>query len=140
MDGAIITAWCQELANYFARKQDVDSEIDMYFFKGKITTTIMGHYPEEVGPDMIAIATKLEHKKDLNNAANFYRPVISDFLPYLESMESYANEDEFEVEQREDIILNSLIKAVEGLSRIEDYVDSENLIQRSRNILKKKTV
>jgi hypothetical protein len=137
IDGAVIREWSQVLANYFGKKQDLDAEIDMCYYKAKITLSIMGHYPEEVGPDMISIATKME-KKGYKNAVNYYRPVLSDFQEFLESMEEYVEEEEFEVEGREENILNSLIQAIEGLSRLEGFIDSDNLIQRSKSILEKK--
>lgn len=140
MDGAAIREWCQEIANYFGRKKEADYEIEMCFYKCKVTTSIMGHYPEEVGPDMISIASKLENKADLKNAAIYYKPVIADFQLFLETLEGDINDDEFKIEQREVNILDSLIKAVEGLSRIGGYIDEDNLVQRSRMILKKKVV
>ena len=137
-NGYVTREWIQELVNYFERKNQLKNVIDTCFYKAKITTSIMGHYPEKVGPDMIAIAENLEKNNDFINAAKYYKPIISDFLYFLEEIESYENEEEFEIIERDEKILISIIKAAKGLIRIKQYKDNNNLVQRSEHLLNKK--
>ena len=124
MNGYEVRGWIQELVDYYRRKNQLKEVIDTSFYKAKITTSIMGHYPEEVGPDMIAVAENLEKNEDFINAAKYYKPIISDFQFFLEEIESFENEEEFEISSREEKILNSIIKAAKGLIKIEQYVDT----------------
>ncbi|MEM7103245.1 MAG: hypothetical protein AAF502_08960 [Bacteroidota bacterium] len=138
LDGSIIRVWAQVIADYFGRKESLNKAIDISFFKAKVTLSIMSHYPESVGPDMLSVANKFEQKKDYDNALKFYNPVVLDFVKFLEEIESYASEDDFDFEERKQIILNSLIEAVEGLKRISYFEDNENLISRAKKLLNEK--
>ena len=135
MDGAAIRLGAQEMADYFGRKGDKTNEINMCFLKAKVTTSIMSHYPELVGPDMISVASKLEKKKARENAVNFYRPVLMDFQTFLQEMEDAKEQDALKITEREEAILYSLILAVEGLTRLDGYEDSEQLAQRAQALL-----
>jgi hypothetical protein len=137
MDGAVIREWAQKLANYYGRKEMQVDEIDMCFSRCKITNCIMNHYPQEVGPDMISVGLKLEKDNRSKQAIKFFKPVLSDFKYFLNEIEEYCNDDDFEITEREITILNSLITAVKGLQRLDNYEDNENYIRRSEQILKK---
>ncbi len=135
MDGYVLRSWAQALSEYFEKQKNDEYALDMSLEKARITCSIMSHYPELVGPDMISVASKYEAKGAISDALNFYRPVLADFVEFLEDIEFSRYEDNIGEMEQDPFILNALIDAVEGLQRLDNYVDEENYIDRAKKLL-----
>ena len=134
MDGSGLRTRAYELSLYFTNKGDDANALDAIFLRGKLTNTIMGHYPNLVGPDMVAIAQQCEKMGNAEGAKRFYNPVVLDFTGLVEDVaqrlsESEAMEEDFPITE-------SLIHALEGLKRLGEGINEECL-QMSREVLKK---
>lgn len=125
----------QSLADYFGTHNLIDDQLEVLFAKVKITTSMMGNYPEAVGPDMTAVALTLEKKGDTHQAAKFYQPVLADFVTFLADFEKNIHKDDFNLKPEDKITLHSLHLAVSRLKELADYQDTENLIERINNVL-----
>lgn len=138
MDGHTLRYWIEFVLQEVEKRGNLEREIELAFYKAKVTLSIMAHYPENVGPDMVRIAKKYESAEDYENASRFYQPATTDFKVFLEEIESYTEEEDFELEEREHIILDSLVQAVEGKLRTDkNYVDEYNLLERAKALLNK---
>ena len=134
-DGAALRLRHHSLANYFEVKKMIDDQLEVLFAIAKITTSIMSHYPESVGPDMTAVAWALERKGDIPQAIKFYRPVLADFVQFLEGYEYEIQAGDFELERKHVATLDSLRLAVRRLMELADYQDTGDLIGRIKVVL-----
>lgn len=134
-DGSSLRVWHRSLADYFATQELIDDQIEVLFATAKITTSIMGHYPESVGPDMTAVALALEKKGDIPQAIKFYQPVLADFVQFLEGYEHEIQSGDFELTQNHVATLDSLRLAVRRLMELADYQDTGNLLGRIEAVL-----
>jgi len=137
-DGKDSRELCHLLVEYFERNQDLDSAIIAMTSKCRFTVAILNHYPEEVGPDFIKLAKKLEEKKDQNEALRYYKPVLLDFEKYLldyeELYRNYPNDVEC-FSLNEIFVLESLIESVHAMTRIENYKDDKQFVLRCQKLL-----
>lgn len=141
LDGASLQTRAAELASFFNRSNLDKEELDALLLKGQVTTSIMGHYPNLVGPAMIAVARKFEHLNNENKAAEFYTAVYEDFPQFLEEIEEakkeYAQTKRKMKYSKEDVAtISALIDACEGLKRLNKVID-EDLLKRAKEQLKK---
>lgn len=135
IDGTDLRDWHQSLADYYGVQNLLDDQIAALFAKVKITTTIMGQYPDAVGPDMTAVAFALEKKGDAEQAIQYYQPILADFVTFLKEFEDLLQKDDFELKDEDKLTLNSLHVAVSRLIKLANYKDSENLIERINTVL-----
>lgn len=138
--GAGIRVKADEMADFFILKKDDYREMSARFYKVKVTTHIMNHYPHLVGPDMIALANKYENMENTNDALSGYKAVHADFQDFLlnieyEKEEAEAENEIFKLNEDDILVLNSLIKACEGLIRLGQKID-KSLITRSEELIK----
>jgi len=121
--GASLREWSDILSDFFAQKELLEQKTDVLLNKCKITCSIMSHYPEEVGPDMIALGNALEDIGQENEAIKYYRAIIQDFERIADDYHEYPNENI----RKEDVIsLNCLKEAylkVERLHGLTSYGD-----------------
>lgn len=134
MDGAGLRTRADELSKYFKDKEDDQNTLETVFLKAKLTNTIMNHYPNLVGPDMIAVALQFEKMGNLEKAKQFLNAVVSDFTILVQSVEEGINENDA---MDEDFpITESLIQALEGLKRIGEEINEGTLL-KSKEVLEK---
>ena len=149
MDGSSLRGFCQLLTNYALRQNNLGWAIDAAYYKAHITLSIMGHYPCEVGPDMVQVGRLYEQNQALGEAERFYRPVVNDFTTFLTDYESWPpidpanyNEDSDDIEplgDKERTTLHALIDACEGLIRLGIYENNSDLIRQAEAVLRKHT-
>ncbi len=132
MNGASLRKSATELAEYFKRTNEAQHELDTLYLKCKVTTHIMGHYPNSVGPDMNAVALKLEELGNVESAKKFFIPVVLDFTNLISDIEQLFDEPELEDLSEAVITIESLIIALEGLKRLGETID-EDLLRRSKD-------
>ncbi|GEM_PF-4227474 len=136
MDGAGLRVKAEELSYYFNRKRDSNSELDSLFLKAKLTNTVMSHYPNLVGPDMIAVGNKLEHIGSAEKAMQFYKPVELDFTDLVQDIQDKIDNHKSEIGENDVIIIKSLTDALEGLKRLGEQVDENKLINSKQVLIK----
>lgn len=134
MDGAGLRAQADELSKYFENKEDDQNTLETVFLRAKLTNTIMSHYPNLVGPDMIAVALQFEKMGNMEKAKQFLNPVVLDFTRLVQNVEKGLNE--YEVIDEDFTIIESLIQALEGLKRLGDDIN-EDTLTNSKELLEK---
>jgi hypothetical protein len=134
MDGAGLRKLTDELSEYFESKEDDQNTLETVFLRAKLTNTIMSHYPNLVGPDMIAVALQLEKMGDLDKAKQFLNPVVLDFTSLVIEVEEGLEENG--IVDEDFPITESLIQALEGLKRLGEDINEETL-NRSKELLEK---
>ena len=137
------------MTDYELRGGNSHEAVDAAYYKARITLAIMGHYPSEVGPDMVQVGRLYEQRGDTETAETFYRPVVSDFVSFLTTYEAWPvvdpasyDEDNDDVEPlgtNERLTLHALIDACEGLIRVGVYDTNSDLICRAEAVLRKHT-
>lgn len=130
IDGSIMRTHYLLLIDYFELEGNKNSQVWVQHMKTIITLSIMGHYKNEVGPDMIKAAQLEEELSNKEKALNHYEAVIADFeeeLKYfLENIDVIPDENDI-------VILKSLSEAYEGAKRINKSQNfNENLSQINR--------
>ena len=95
----------------------------------------MNHYPNMVGPDMIAVALQLEKMGNIENAKQFLEPVVMDFTGFVQGIEEGLKDPEVSLSEEDLAIVESLINALEGLKRLGENIDDSNL-EKAKNIRK----
>lgn len=128
IDGAGLRVRAEELADYFLHKNDDKKALQAIFLKVKLTTSIMGHYPNLVGPDMIAVGHQLEKIGDFEKAKLLYKPVVLDFTELVQDIQENLDAPYFEASYEDLHITQSLIDALEGLKRLGNEIDEQLLI------------
>lgn len=136
IEGAALRTRAEELAHYYKRKNDDNNELQSLFLKGKITNTIMNHYPNLVGPDMIAIANKLEQVGNTDKAKQFYSSVEADFTEFVSELEDDIEEGEYDISNEDIVIVQSLIYALEGLDRLNEDINQDKLFRAKHTLMK----
>ncbi len=141
MDGAELRIRAGELAMFFSRNNLDKEELEALFLRSKITNSIMSHYPDLVGPDMIAVAKKYEHLGHPDKAINFYTAVFHDFPQFLNEIEEMEKEckktnEKMEYDEDDIAIITALRDACEGLRRLKKDID-QNILDRAKNQLQK---
>jgi hypothetical protein len=116
MNGATIRTWCDPLVEIFARQENGRDRANALQLKCSITGAIMGHYPQTLGPDMIATAAALEAVGETAIPKGYYQAIISDFQPMADDIQTAPEEPVTE----DDIdTLQALLDAYEGINRLE---------------------
>ncbi|TYA74724.1 hypothetical protein [Seonamhaeicola marinus] len=134
IDGAGLRIRADELSEYFKSKEDDQNTLETVFLRAKLTNTIMSHYPNLVGPDMIAVALQFEKMGNLDKAKQFLTPVVQDFTSLVQDVEEGI--DENEVMDEDFPITESLIQALEGLKRLGENIN-EDTLNKSKEVLEK---
>jgi hypothetical protein len=116
MNGAIIREWSDPLIDLFEQKGALTSKANALQLKCKITGAIMAHYPQTLGPDMIAAAAALEAVGETAIPKGYYKAIITDFQPMADDIRSAPEE----LVTDDDILtLTALLNAYEGLNGLE---------------------
>jgi len=134
MDGAGLRTRADDLSEYFRNKEDDQNLLESVFLRAKLTNTIMSHYPNLVGPDMIAVAHQLEKMENFEKAKQFFNPVVLDFTSLVQDVEEGLNEND--VRDEDYPITESLIQALEGFKRLGENINEDNL-NKSKEVLEK---
>jgi hypothetical protein len=134
MDGAGLRTRADDLSEYFENKEDAQNTLETIFLRAKLTNLIMSHYPNLVGPDMIAVALQFEKMGDLEKARQFHNSVVLDFTSLVQDIEERLYENEIIDEDLP--ITESLILALEGLKRLGDDIN-EDTLTNSKEVLEK---
>jgi hypothetical protein len=134
IDGAGLRTRADDLSEYFRSKEDDQNTLETVFLRAKLTNTIMSHYPNLVGPDMIAVSLQFEKMGNLEKAKQFLNPVVMDFTSLVKDIEKGLNENE--VMDEDFPITESLIQALEGLKRLGEDINEETL-NTSKEVLEK---
>lgn len=132
-DGIKLRSLADELAIYFENNFDEFQTTNALLLKTKLTCSILNHYPNLVGPDMVKLATQYEKTGNYEQAKNFYNAVVLDFVHLVEQIQNNLklnNESEEDFE-----ITESLVKALLGLKRIGEKID-ENHLSMAKSVLK----
>jgi len=134
IDGAGLRVRVEELAGYFLDKNDDKNALQAIFLKAKLTNSIMNHYPNLVGPDMIAVGHQLEKIGNFEKAKLFYKPVVLDFTEFVQDIQENLDDPDIGVSHEDLPITQSLINALEGLKRLGNEID-EQLLTNARHVL-----
>ncbi len=134
MDGVGLRTQADDLSKYFKNKEDDRNTLEAVFLKAKLTNTIMSHYPNLVGPDMIAVALQLEKTRNLQSAKRFFYLVVLDFTGLVQEVGQKIDEN---IVKDEDLsITESLIHALEGLKRLGEAIH-EDTLHKSKEVLER---
>jgi hypothetical protein len=134
MAGAGLRSIAQELMAYFDHKEDDLHSLDTVLLKAKITLAIMSHYPDLVGPDMLAIASRHEKMGDTEQAKQFLKPLILDFTSLVQGIKEGLSDPDPDLLYQDIPVTESLIMAMEGLQRLGELIDEE-MLKEAREIL-----
>jgi len=134
MDGAGLRNIAQELSSYFDHNGDDQHSLDTVLFKAKVTLAIMSHYPDLVGPDMLAIAFRHEKMGDTEKAKQFFNPVILDFTSLVQDIKEGLSDQDPDLLYQDIPVTESLIQAMEGLKRLGVPIDEE-MLKEAREVL-----
>jgi hypothetical protein len=116
-NSSTIRTWCDPLVKIFTLQENWSAKANALQLKCRITGSIMGHYPQTVGPDMIAAAAALEAVGETAIPKGYYKAIISDFQPMADVIRAAPEEPVTE----DDIdTLQALVDAYEGLNRLEE--------------------
>ena len=94
----------------------------------------MSHYPNLVGPDMIAVALQLEKMCNIEKAKRFLKPVVLDFTSLVEDIEEGLTDND--VMEEDFPITESLIHALVALKRLGEDID-EDVLHKAKEVLEK---
>lgn len=133
-DGAGLRTRANELSEYFRNKEDDQNTLEAVFLRAKLTNSIMCHYPNLVGPDMIAVALQFEKMGNIEKAKKFLNPVVLDFTSLVKDIDERLSEND--VMNEDFSITESLIRALEGLKRLGEDIN-EDTLHKSKVILEK---
>lgn len=117
MNGATIRTWCDPVVEIFTSQENLADRANALQLKCQITGAIMGHYPQTLGPDMIAAAAALEAVGETTIPKGYYKAIISDFQPMADVIRAAPEEP---VTEDDIATLQALLDAYEGLDRLED--------------------
>ncbi len=134
MDGVGLRTRADDLSEYYKKVKDDHNTLETIYLRGKFTNIIMNHYPNLVGPDMIAIALQHEKMGNFEKAKQFFTPVVLDFTSLVQGVEKRL--DENEVMDEDFPITESLIQALEGLKRLGEDIN-EDTLKNSKEVLEK---
>jgi hypothetical protein len=137
-NGAIVRNWSDALSYLFEMRQKPQEKATVLQYKCKVTCSIMSHYHQLVGPDMIEAAAALIVINDTETAKKYYQAVIADFEPLARLWQGQPEEP---ITADDLISLKALLDAYDGFTRLEAnyfYSDQrqklEQLIQNSENL------
>jgi len=116
MNGAIIREWCDFLAGLFEQGGDLVGKANALQLKCKITDAIMAHYPQTLGPDMIAAASALEAVGETEIPKGYYQGIITDFQPMADDIGANPEES---VTEDDILTLEALRDAYDSLNRLD---------------------
>jgi hypothetical protein len=115
-NSSTIRSWCDPLVEIFTQQENRFGRASALQLKCRITGASMGHYPQTLGPDMIAAAAALEKIGDTAIPKGYYKAIISDFQPMADD---HRTEPDYPVTQDDIRTLRALLEAYEGLNRLE---------------------
>lgn len=130
MNGAQLRTMLNFLLDYLEKHESAHEQLLVQFYKTCVTLAIMGHYKQEVGPDMIATARLYIADGKPEAAQSSYQAVINDFEEEIENYLEYFESEEFDYEESDRLILSSLQAAYLGLHQLQPETDfSQQLAQ-----------
>ena len=137
INGYALWEWSDILPDFFEKKDLLSQKVNVLLYKCRITESIMSHYPETIGPDMIALGEALEKVNLYQDAIKYYRSIILDFeriaVGFYENPEESLREEDI-------ISLNCLIKActnVESLDAQSNYTEKISSLEHLLNTREK---
>ena len=115
-NGAILRKWCDPVAGLFQQQGKPQDRAKILQLKCQLTGAIMSHYPQTLGPDMIAAAAAWESVGETAIPQRYYQAIITDFQPLAEDIRAMAAEG---VTEDGIQILQALRDAYDGWNRIQ---------------------
>ncbi|MCD7972234.1 MAG: hypothetical protein LUG18_06145 [Candidatus Azobacteroides sp.] len=137
MEAAGIRSGLGSLIYYYKEKQDLNREHLVTILRTQVTLSIMGHYKEEVGPDMLRAADIKERIGQPDVALNFYNAVKRDFE---DELEWFLENPEVGADETERIILSSLKEACLSIDRLTSKSNYEKEIADIEKVLSREYV
>ena len=120
------------LSYYYKKNAFIEAQLWVEKMRTSITLSIMGHYKEEVGPDMITVADIEEQLGLREEALSHYKAVVADFDNELPFYIDNLGED---LEESDTKILRSLLSSYQGVDRINGTNSYEEQIRSIIQIL-----
>jgi hypothetical protein len=113
--GAIIRNWSTPLADLFDRRQKGEDKAKTLHLKCKVTSSIMSHYPNILGPDMIEAAAAFEAIGETATGRRYFDAILADFQPMMQLLHAHPDE---RVNEEDILSMGALLAAYEGLNRL----------------------
>ncbi|HTI92855.1 MAG TPA: hypothetical protein VL727_19795 [Puia sp.] len=127
--GAIIRNWSTPVADLFDRRQRGEDKAKTLHLKCKVTSSIMSHYPNILGPDMIEAAAAFEAIGDTDTSRRYFDAILADFEPMMKLLQGHPDEP---VNEEDILSMGALLAAYKGLNRLnhtENFEAEENFIE-----------
>ncbi|HMI63695.1 MAG TPA: hypothetical protein VK518_22420 [Puia sp.] len=113
--GATIRNWSTPLADLFDRRQKGEDKAKTLHLKCKVTSSIMSHYPNILGPDMIEAAAAFEAIGETTLGRSYLDAILADFQPMMQLLQEHPDE---QVNEEDILSMGALLAAYEGLNRL----------------------
>lgn len=124
MNAANLRTLLGYLFDYSQQHQSVRNQLFIQYHRSQLTLAVMGHYKEDVGPDMIRLAQLFIADGRPDAGKSSYQAVINDFAEEIENYQQYfAAEAKTTLEHTDYLILSSLQAAYQGLLEFEPDAD-----------------
>ena len=115
--GAIIRNWGTTLGDLFDRRQKGEDKAKTLHLKCKVTSSIMSHYPNILGPDMIEAAAAFEAIGDTATCRRYFDAILADFQPMMQLLQEHPDE---QVNEEDILSMGALLAAYTGLNRLSN--------------------
>ncbi|MCI4670982.1 MAG: hypothetical protein MRZ79_22790 [Bacteroidia bacterium] len=135
-DGSVVRSWAEYLATYL-KDIDPQKEEKVRLSKARISAMIMGHYPEQFGPDLAKAADLVERNGQTDFAITLYEDVIKVISPSFDRLEVELGQGIIEWTAEGRIIANCLRTTVLALKRLNSYNDPNSYLERSESIIER---
>jgi len=113
--GAIIRNWSTSVADLFDRRQKGEDKAKTLHLKCKVTSSIMSHYPNILGHDMIEAAVAFEAIGESATGRRYFDAILADFQPMMQLLQEHPDE---QVNEEDILSMGALLAAYEGLNRL----------------------
>lgn len=136
-EGAGFRSCLNALIYYYRLKEDDNILHFLIMNRTQITLSIMGHYKNLVGPDMIESAKMKERLGDINAALSFYKAVEADFKNeltwFIHSPETGPNDEDV-------VTLESLKEALISIDRLSNTNEYSSVYKQIDEVLSREHV
>ncbi|MDO6429431.1 hypothetical protein Q4E93_02445 [Flavitalea sp. BT771] len=105
-------SWLEQLAEEV--QQDKAKTLHL---KCKVTSSIMSHYPNILGPDMIEAAAAFEAIGETATCRRYFDAILADFQPMMQLLQEHPDE---QVNEEDILSMSALLAAYEGLNRLSN--------------------
>ncbi len=136
-EGAGFRSSLNALIYYYRLKENIDTLHFLIMNRTQITLSIMGHYRNLVGPDMLESADIKEKLGQTDAALSFYKAIQGDFKNelkwFLDTPEAGPNEEDV-------ISLESLKKALQSIDRLSGTNEYTEICSQIDEVLSREHV